>query len=62
MADRALFQQHHAIEQNAFTRDPLLQVLVDTGRFNKDAASNLINLPNDKVLADAIGVTPHTGR
>ncbi|UKE55287.1 hypothetical protein KFS84_05670 [Xanthomonas translucens pv. graminis] len=62
MPDKPLFQPHHAIEQQAFTRDPLLQVLVDTGRFNKDAATNLINLPNDKTLAHAIGVTPHTGR
>ncbi|QNH12684.1 XVIPCD domain-containing protein [Xanthomonas sp. SI] len=62
MPDKPLFQPHHAIEQQAFTRDPLLQVLVDTGRFNKDAATNLINLPNDKALAHAIGVTPHTGR
>ncbi|NIJ69021.1 XVIPCD domain-containing protein [Xanthomonas sp. 60] len=62
MPGKPLFQSHHAIEQQAFTRDPLLQALVDSGRLSKDAATNLINLPNDKALAQAIGVTPHTGR
>ncbi|MEA9559111.1 XVIPCD domain-containing protein [Xanthomonas campestris] len=62
MPGKPLFQPHHAIEQQAFKSDPLLQVLVDSGRFSKDAATNLINLPNDKALAHAIGVTPHTGR
>ncbi|CTP89483.1 hypothetical protein A6R71_15615 [Xanthomonas translucens pv. arrhenatheri] len=62
MPDKPLFQPHHAIEQQAFTSDSLLQVLVDNGRFNKDAATNLIHLPNDKALAHAIGITPHTGR
>ncbi|MBO9828767.1 hypothetical protein J7373_10955 [Xanthomonas sp. A2111] len=59
--DRPLFQTHHALEQQAFGRDPLLQVLVDSGRLSKDATTNLIHLPNDKVLAQALGVTPHTG-
>ncbi|MFA4492532.1 hypothetical protein P2A56_22040, partial [Xanthomonas perforans] len=62
MPEKTLFQSHHAIEQNAFKSDPLLQVLVDSGRLNKDAATNLINLPNDKGLAHAIGMTPHNGR
>lgn len=59
--DRPLFQTHHALEQQAFGRDPLLQVLVDSGHLSKDATTNLIHLPNDKVLAQALGVTPHTG-
>uniref|UniRef100_UPI003CCEB885 hypothetical protein n=1 Tax=Xanthomonas vesicatoria TaxID=56460 RepID=UPI003CCEB885 len=62
MAGKPLFQQHHGVDQKSFEIDPLLQVLVDNGRLNKDAATNLINLPNDKALARAIGVTPHTGR
>lgn len=57
-----LFQAHHAIERQAFARDPLLRALVASGRFDGDAAANLIYLPNDKELAHAIGVTPHTGR
>jgi len=62
MAGKPLFQQHHGVDQKSFEKHALLQVLVDNGRLDKDAATNLINLPNDKVLARAIGVTPHTGR
>ncbi|NEM12782.1 MAG: hypothetical protein G3W66_19560, partial [Xanthomonas perforans] len=35
--------------------------MVDSGRFNKDAATNLINMPKDKGLAHALGVSPHSG-
>ncbi len=56
-----LFQSHHALEQQTFARDPLLEVLVESGRLNKDAATNLINLPKDRVLAHALGVSPHSG-
>ena len=59
--NRPLFQSHHALEQQVFTNDPLLEALVDSGRFDKDAASNLINLPRDKALAHALGVSPHSG-
>ncbi|KAB7774625.1 XVIPCD domain-containing protein [Xanthomonas sp. LMG 12459] len=61
MADKALFQQHHGLDQKSFEIDPLLKVLVDNGRFHKDLATNLINLPSDKAFAHAIGVTPHSG-
>lgn len=57
----ALFQKHHGLDQKSFESDPLLKVLVDNGRFHKDWPTNLINLPNDKALAHAIGVTPHSG-
>ncbi|MFA4692089.1 hypothetical protein, partial [Xanthomonas perforans] len=56
-----LFQGHHALEQQTFASDPLLEALVDSGRFNKDAATNLINMPKDKGLAHALGVSPHSG-
>ncbi|MEF9421250.1 hypothetical protein MPD99_20675, partial [Xanthomonas citri pv. viticola] len=56
-----LFQGHHALEQQTFARDPLLEALVDSGRFNKDAATNLINMPKDRALAHALGVSPHSG-
>ncbi|WP_026144104.1 XVIPCD domain-containing protein [Xanthomonas sp. SHU 199] len=62
MAGKPLFQQHHGVDQKSFEKHALLQVLVDNGRLDKDATTNLINLPNDKALARAIGVTPHTGR
>ncbi|XHI64554.1 hypothetical protein ABZP12_01675 [Xanthomonas euvesicatoria] len=39
----------------------LLKALRDTGRFDMDASSNLINMPNDKALADSLGVSPHSG-
>ncbi|MFA4436703.1 hypothetical protein P2B10_21220, partial [Xanthomonas perforans] len=56
-----LFQGHHAIEQQTFAKDPLLEALVESGRFNKDAATNLINMPKDRALAHALGVSPHSG-
>ncbi|WP_081320535.1 AHH domain-containing protein [Xanthomonas graminis] len=62
MAGKPLFQQHHGVDQKSFGKHALLRALVDNGRLDKDAATNLINLPNDKDLARAIGVTPHTGR
>jgi len=62
MAGNPLFQRHHGVDQKSFEKHALLQVLVDNGRLDKDAATNLINLPNDKDLARAIGVGPHTGR
>jgi len=62
MAGKPLFQQHHGVDQKSFGKHALLRTLVDNGRLDKDAATNLINLPNDKDLARAIGVTPHTGR
>lgn len=59
--NRPLFQSHHALEQQVFPEDPLLQALVESGRFNKDVATNLINLPSEKTLAHALGVSPHSG-
>ncbi|KGU50777.1 hypothetical protein NY99_21435 [Xanthomonas phaseoli pv. phaseoli] len=56
-----MFQGYHALEQQTFARDPLLEALVDSGRFNKDAATNLINMPKEKGLAHALGVSPHSG-
>ena len=59
--DSPLFQVHHAIEQQTLGRNPLLKALVDSGRFEMNATSNLINMPNDKALAHALGVSPHSG-
>lgn len=56
-----LFQGHHALEQQVFAEDPLLQALVESGRFHKDVATNLINLPSDRALAHTLGVSPHSG-
>ncbi|MEA9911557.1 hypothetical protein VDG39_02160 [Xanthomonas campestris pv. raphani] len=56
-----LFQGHHGIEQQTLGHSRLLKALVDTGRFEMDAGSNLINMPNDKALAHALGVSPHSG-
>ncbi|MGN5674479.1 hypothetical protein ABUK28_21170, partial [Xanthomonas citri pv. mangiferaeindicae] len=56
-----LFQGHHGIEQQTLGHSRLLKALADTGRFEMDAGSNLINMPNDKALAHALGVSPHSG-
>ncbi|WP_146268054.1 XVIPCD domain-containing protein [Stenotrophomonas maltophilia] len=55
------FQQHHAIEQQTLGNSRLLKALADAGRFNIDADQNLINMPHDKALAQALGVSPHSG-
>ncbi|WP_353075773.1 XVIPCD domain-containing protein [Stenotrophomonas sepilia] len=56
-----IFQQHHAIEQQTLGNSRLLKALADAGRFNIDADQNLINMPQDKALAQALGVSPHNG-
>ncbi|PJL20372.1 hypothetical protein B9Y66_00120 [Stenotrophomonas maltophilia] len=56
-----IFQQHHAIEQQTLGNSRLLKALADAGRFNIDADQNLINMPHDKALAQALGVSPHSG-
>lgn len=56
-----IFQQHHAIEQQTLSNSRLLKALADAGRFNIDADQNLINMPHDKALAQALGVSPHNG-
>lgn len=53
-----LFQGHHGIEQQTLGHSRLLKALADAGRFEMDSGSNLINMPNDKVLAHALGVSP----
>lgn len=55
------FQQHHAIEQQTLGNSRLLKALADAGHFNIDADQNLINMPHDKALAQALGVSPHSG-
>ncbi|WP_295546927.1 XVIPCD domain-containing protein [uncultured Stenotrophomonas sp.] len=55
------FQQHHAVEQQTLGNSRLLKALADAGRFNIDADQNLINMPHDKALAQALGVSPHSG-
>jgi hypothetical protein len=55
------FQQHHAIEQQTLGNSRLLKALADAGRFNIDADQNLINMPQSKALAQALGVSPHNG-
>ncbi|WP_447905496.1 XVIPCD domain-containing protein [Stenotrophomonas sepilia] len=56
-----IFQQHHAIEQQTLGNSRLLKALADAGRFNIDADQNLISMPHDKALAQALGVSPHNG-
>ena len=57
-----LFQAHHAIEQQTLSLNVLLQALEQNGRFSMHAQSNLINMPGDRALAQALGVSPHNGR
>ncbi|ALN92502.1 peptidoglycan-binding protein [Lysobacter gummosus] len=60
--ERHVFEWHHCIEQNkAFDRSPLLQKLKAMGLHDLDSPRNTIYLPDDKVLAGTLGVSPHTG-
>ena len=61
MADTPVFQGHHVIEQDAFTRSRLLQELSRQGLFDVDAARNMLNLPADRALATRLGVSSHPG-
>lgn len=60
--ERHVFEWHHCIEQKkAFDRSPLLQKLKTMGLHDLDSPRNTIYLPDDKVLAGTLGVSPHTG-
>lgn len=55
------FQDHHAIEQQTLRNSELLDKLQQSGRFNIHAVENRIFLPASPQLADALGITPHSG-
>lgn len=57
----AVFQDHHAIEQQTLERSQLLKALSDAGYFNIHAPENRIFLPADPAFAQTLGVTPHSG-
>lgn len=61
MAHRTHFQDHHAIEQQTLKNSELLATLQQSGRFNIHAVENRIFLPASPQLADALGITPHSG-
>ncbi len=61
MAHRTHFQDHHAIEQQTLKNSELLDKLQQSGRFNIHAVENRIFLPASPQLADALGITPHSG-
>lgn len=56
-----LFQDHHVIEQQTFRNNGLLEALVEAGQVEKDAFANRINMPSDRVLAQGLGISPHSG-
>lgn len=55
------FQDHHAIEQQTLRNSELLAKLQQSGNFNIHAVENRIFLPASPQLADALGITPHSG-
>ncbi|WP_369039558.1 XVIPCD domain-containing protein [Stenotrophomonas maltophilia] len=61
MAHRTHFQDHHAIEQQTLKNSELLDKLQQSGKFNIHAVENRIFLPASPQLADALGITPHSG-
>lgn len=61
MAHRTHFQDHHAIEQQTLKNSELLAKLQQSERFNIHAVENRIFLPASPQLADALGITPHSG-
>lgn len=61
MAHRTHFQDHHAIEQQTLKNSELLAKLQQSERFNIHAVENRIFLPASPELADALGITPHSG-
>lgn len=61
MADTPVFQGHHVIEQAAYARSELLQVLSERGLFELHGPRNILNLPADKALAAQMGLSPHPG-
>lgn len=56
-----IFQDHHVIEQQTFRNSELLKILEPAGLVQKDAFENRINMPADRQLAHAMGVSPHSG-
>ncbi|KER82154.1 XVIPCD domain-containing protein [Xanthomonas arboricola] len=58
---RTLFQDHHNIEQQTLKNSELLFQLQKAGRFDIHAAENRLFLPTSPQLAQALGVTPHSG-
>lgn len=61
MAHGTHFQDHHAIEQQTLRNSELLAKLQQSGKFNIHAVENRIFLPASPQLADALGITPHSG-
>jgi hypothetical protein len=58
---RTIFQDHHNIEQQTLKNSELLSLLQKAGRFDIHAAENRLFLPASPELAEALGVTPHSG-
>lgn len=53
---------HHVIEQAAYGRSELLQVLSERGLFELHGPHNILNLPADKALAAKMEVVTSPGR
>ncbi|MBN6100574.1 hypothetical protein JR064_00135 [Xanthomonas sp. CFBP 8703] len=58
---RTIFQDHHNIEQQTLKNSELLAKLQEVGKFHIHASENRLFLPASPQLADALGVTPHSG-
>ncbi len=58
---RTLFQNYHNIEQQTLKNSELLAKLQGAAKFHIHAPENLVFLPASPELAEALGVTPHSG-
>lgn len=59
--NRPILQDHHILEQRTFYNNDLLQALVEVDLIDKDAFENRIYMPADRELAQALGISPHSG-
>lgn len=60
-ANRPALQDHHVLEQQTFRNSTLLKALAKANLIEKDAFENRIFMPADRELAQAMGISPHSG-
>lgn len=56
-----IFDKHHLAEQQSVRNVPLIGDAVGWGTVDINNEYNLVYMPKDPVLADALGVSPHSG-
>ncbi len=60
-ANQPALQDHHVLEQQTFRNSTLLKALAKAKLIEKDAFDNRIYMPADRELAQAMGISPHSG-